>query len=121
MRQLQSFSNSPIKTSKIIGSNVVNARGDSLGNIREIVMDPYTGRAAYSVVALGGFLGMGEKLFAIPLSAFAYNVTKNEYVLNVSKERLEAAPGFDAEHWPAMDDEKWNSDLHSYYELLPYW
>ena len=69
----------------------------------------------------GGFLGMGEKLFAIPFSAFKYDHEKNEYILNISKERLENAPGFDTDNWPSLSDEKWNRDVYKYYERPPYW
>jgi len=120
MNQLQ-FSNSPVKVSSMIGTNVVNSKGESLGDIKEVVIDPRSGKAAYAVVAFGGFLSMGEKLFAIPFSAFEYNASKNEYVLNISKERLKAAPGFDSDHWPSMADEKWNRDVYKYYERSPYW
>ena len=126
MSSLRAFSNSPIKASNIIGTKVVDPKGDNLGDIKEIVIDPRTGRVAYAVVSFGGFLSLGEKLFAIPFSAFEYKVTKSdlvesEYVLNVSRKRLEAAPGFDANHWPLMTDEKWHRDLHTYYESSPYW
>ena len=121
MSQLVMFSNSPVKASTIIGTRVVNAKAESLGEIREIVIDPKTGRVAYVVVAFGGFLTLGEKLFAIPFTAFDYNLTNNEYVLHVPKERLEQAPGFDSEHWPSMSDEKWNRDVYSFYGRAPYW
>jgi sporulation protein YlmC with PRC-barrel domain len=121
MTQLQAFSNSPVKASSIIGTDVVNPNGDNLGDVKEVVIDPHTGRVAYAVVSFGGFLSMGEKLFAIPFSALDYDAEKNEYMLDVSKERLEAAPGFDADHWPEMSDEKWNRDVYKYYQRSPYW
>ena len=121
MSQLQQFANSPVKASNIIGTSVVDPKGSSLGDIKEVVIDPRTGKVAYAVVSFGGFLSMGEKLFAIPFSAFKYDMTKNEYVLDVSKERLKAAPGFDADHWPSMAEEKWNRDVYKYYERPPYW
>lgn len=121
MNQLHTFSNSPVKASSIIGTDVVSPTGDSLGDVKEIVIDPRTGRVAYAVVSFGGFLGMGEKLFAIPFSSFDYDVEENEYVLDISKERLQAAPGFDADHWPSMHEEKWNRDVYKYYERAPYW
>jgi sporulation protein YlmC with PRC-barrel domain len=126
MSQLREFSDSPVKASSIIGTKVVSPKGDSLGDIKEVVIDPRTGKVAYAVVSFGGFLSLGEKLFAIPFGAFEYNVTKSdlvesEYVLNVSRERLEKAPGFDSAHWPLMSDEKWHRAIHSYYERLPYW
>ena len=121
MSQLSMFSNSPVKASSIIGTKVVNPKAESLGDIKEIVIDPSTGRVAYVVVSFGGFLSMGEKLFAIPFSSFEYNLSNNEYVLHVPKERLETAPGFDPEHWPSMSDEKWNRDVYKYYGRSPYW
>jgi sporulation protein YlmC with PRC-barrel domain len=121
MAQSQAFSNAPVKASSIIGTNVVNPKNDNLGDIKEVVIDPSTGKVAYAVVSFGGFLGMGEKLFAIPFSAFVYNGPKNSYVLDVAKERLQAAPGFDSSHWPSMSDEKWNRDVYKYYGTAPYW
>jgi len=121
MSQLRKFSNSPVKASSVIGTNVVNRLGDNLGDIKEVVIDPGSGRVAYAVVSFGGFLSMGEKLFAIPFSALEYNVSKSDYMLDVSKERLEDAPGFDKDHWPSMADEKWNRDVYRYYDRLPYW
>jgi len=121
MTQLHVFSNSPVKASSIIGTDVVNPKGDNLGDIKEVVIDPRTGKVAYAVVSFGGFLGLGEKLFAIPFSAFQYDHEENEYVLDVSQERLKAAPGFDAENWPAMSEEKWNRDVYKYYDRAPYW
>lgn len=121
MNQVHAFSNSPVKASSIIGTDVVNPKGDNLGDVKEVVIDPGTGKVAYAVVSFGGFLSMGEKLFAIPFSAFEYDALKNEYVLDISKERLEAAPGFDSDRWPLMSDEKWNRDVYKYYDRLPYW
>ena len=55
MSQLQVFSNSPIKASSMIGTDVVNPNGDNLGDVKEVVIDPRTGRVAYAVVSFGGF------------------------------------------------------------------
>ncbi len=121
MNQPHLFTNSPVKASSILGTSVVNTKHESLGDIKEMVVDPRTGKIAYAVVSFGGFLGMGEKLFAIPFSSFEYNLEKNVYVLDVPKERLEGAPGFDPDHWPRMSDEKWNRDLYTYYGRSPYW
>jgi sporulation protein YlmC with PRC-barrel domain len=129
--QVGEFSDSPLKASSIIGTKVINTEGDNLGDIREIIIDGRSGRVAYAIVAFGRFFSMGGKLFAIPFSAFEKTVTKNDlapnrliqdqYILNVSKPQLEAAPGFDSDHWPLMSDIKWHRTLHNYYERSPYW
>ena len=121
MIPMSTFSITPMKASSIIGTGVVNAIGENLGNVKEVVLDPRSGKVAYVVVSFGGFLTMGEKLFAIPFSAFDYNLTKKEYVLDVPKERLEAAPGFDSNNWPSMGEESWNRDVYNFYGRSPYW
>lgn len=121
MKNSNAFLSSPVKASSIIGTKVVNPKDENLGDIKEIVIDPHTGKVAYAVVSFGGFLSLGEKLFAVPFGAFNYNSDENEYVLNVSKDKLESAPGFDSSHWPAMTDEKWNRDIYKYYDRSPYW
>ncbi len=121
MSQLQVFSSSPVKASSMIGTDVVNTKGENLGDVKEVVIDPRSGKVAYAVVSFGGFLGMGEKLFAVPFTAFEYNVAKNQYMLDISKERLQTAPGFDADNWPSMADEKWNRDVYKFYARSPYW
>ena len=121
MTQLRSFSGSVVKASNIVGKDVRNPQGESLGDIKEIVVDPMSSRIAYAVVSFGGFLGMGEKLFAVPFSSLKYNIEKDEYTLDTPKEVLKSAPGFDADHWPRMSDEKWNRDVYSYYKRPPYW
>ena len=120
MNQVYAFTNTPLKASDMIDTDVVSPQGDSLGEVKEVVIDPNTGRVAYAVISFGGFLGVGEKLFAIPFKALKYNWAENEYVLDVPKERLEDAPGFDEDNWPTMS-EQWHRDVHEYYELPPYW
>jgi sporulation protein YlmC with PRC-barrel domain len=115
------FSNSPVKVSSLIGTDIYNLEGESLGSIKEVVVDPSTGRIAYVVVSFGGFLGLGEKLFAIPFAAFERDELKGNYILNIAKDKLIAAPGFDSKNWPSMSDEKWNRDMYSYYGHSPYW
>jgi uncharacterized protein YrrD len=107
MNAIVRYSNLPQKASLIIGSDVVTPDGESLGDIRDIVLDPRTGTVSYCVVSSGGFLGLGRKLFAIPFSALGYDLAEDEYVLDVSKQHLLAASGFDATQWPLFADEQW--------------
>ena len=121
MTELLAFQSPPLKAGEMMGTKVTNSQGESLGEIKELVIDPHGGRVAYVVVSFGALFGMGEKLFAIPFAAFAYDAAKNHYILYVPKQRLEDAPGFDHHHWPSMADEQWNRDLHDYYKHPPYW
>ena len=110
-----------IRGNTFIGADVQNPQGQNLGDIKDIVIDRASGRIAYAVVSFGGFLGMGEKLFAVPWGAFSQNADKDTFVLDVDKERLKNAPGFDAHNWPQMASREWVTSLYSYYNVPPYW
>jgi len=110
-----------LDAASLTGEKVVNGDGEDLGKIEAIMLDVNSGQIAYAVLSFGGFLGMGSKLFAIPWSALVLDAKKKRFVFNVSKERLESAPGFDKDHWPSMADRTWATKLHDYYEVTPYW
>jgi sporulation protein YlmC with PRC-barrel domain len=103
------------------GDKVMNRAGETLGEISDIMLDVPRGRIAYAVMSSGGFLGIGEKLFAIPWSALALDTDNHCFVLDVAKERMEQAPGFDKDRWPSMADMSWSTDVHTYYRARPYW
>ena len=108
-------------SSTLEGNDVVNRQGDKLGDIEEIMLDVPSGQIAYAVLAAGGFLGMGEKFFAIPWQALTLDTDNKCFILDIDKERMERAPGFDKDHWPSMADTTWARDIHSYYGATPYW
>ena len=103
------------------GDEVINGSGEKLGTIDEIMLDVSSGRIAYAVLSAGGFLGVGDKLFAIPWNALTLDVDRECFVLDIDKEQLESAPGFDKDHWPSMADLSWAQSVHSYYGTTPYW
>jgi len=105
----------------LTGDRVRNSAGEDLGKIEEIMIDVQTGRVAYAVLSFGGFLGIGDKLFAVPWQALTLNEADHEFILNVDKATLENAPGFDKDNWPDMADPNWASQVYSHYGYKPYW
>jgi sporulation protein YlmC with PRC-barrel domain len=111
-----------VQASKIIGEAVINRQNDELGKIHELVIDAKDGRVSYAVLASGGFMGMGNKLFAMPWQAFDFASTENKLVIDVEKDKLKAAPGFDKDaKWPDFADKTWGGTIHEYYGHKPYW
>jgi sporulation protein YlmC with PRC-barrel domain len=105
----------------LTGDDVINRHGEKLGTIEEIMLDVPTGRIAYAVLSCGGFLGLGDKLFAIPWGSLTLDPENKCFVVDIAKDRLERAPGFDKDRWPAMADERWAREVHTYYRARPYW
>lgn len=105
----------------VTGNPVRNPEGRDLGKIEEIMLDSAQGKVAYAVLSFGGFLGMGDKLFAIPWESLTLDTEDECFVLNVDKEVLEAAPGFDKDNWPNFADSSWGRGIHDHYGATPYW
>lgn len=104
----------------LLGNDVYNHQEEDLGDIKEIMLDMRKGQIAYAVLSFGGFLGMGDKLFAVPWNALTLDTENKRFILSVEKERLKDAPGFDKDDWPDMADRSWASGVHSYYGTKPY-
>ena len=101
--------------STLTGNEVVDREAEALGKVTEIMLDVLSGRVAYAVLSYGGMLGLGDKLFAVPWSALRLDTENKRFTLNVLKESLKDAPGFDKDHWPSMADQTWAAGVHNFY------
>lgn len=112
-----------LSASTLIGDDVRNPAGDDLGHVEEIMLDVNSGRIAYAVISFGGFLGLGDKLFAVPWNALSLDTGEHAFILDVDEETLENAPGFDKDNWPKTvdGDDTWLLDVYDYYGYPPYW
>lgn len=115
--------NSPrvLSASSIIGDSVRNSDNEDLGSIEELMIDLNSGRIAYAVLSFGGFLGLGDKLFAIPWHALKVLPEEHAFLLEVDQETLKTAPGFDKNNWPDMADPQWGSQIYNFYGQRGYW
>ena len=99
----------------LLGNDVYNKDGEDLGDIKELMIDMASGKVAYAVLSFGGVLGMGDKLFAVPWAALALDTANKRFTLNVLKDALKEAPGFNKDRWPAMSDKTWARGVHKFY------
>jgi sporulation protein YlmC with PRC-barrel domain len=99
----------------LIGNDVYNTANESIGTIKEFMIEMSSGQINYAVLSYGGFLGMGDRLFAVPWAALKLDTENKRFILNASKEQLKNAPGFDKDHWPTMADSTWASGVHNFY------
>ncbi len=105
---------------KIIGSKVINVKGETLGKIEDLVVDIDTGRIVYAVLDSGGFLGIGSKLFPVPWESLAALPSEGIFFLNQSKEQMEKAPAFDKKNLPNMEDMHWGEGIFKHYGVPGY-
>jgi hypothetical protein len=107
--------------SSIIGSNVKNPQGKDLGKMKDLVVNADDNRVVYAVVSSGGVLGVGEKLFAVPLSVLKRAAEANTFILEIGQEQIPNAPEFNQHNWPQMTDPQWITSVYTFYGLQPYW
>jgi len=115
-----------VRASKLMGMKIQNSRKESVGQIKDLVIDPATTRVQYVAVTYGGFLGLGDKLFAVPMAAIKVqtdpdNVDRVVLVLDVTKEQMNGDQGFDEQHWPNFSDSKFTGDLFRRYGVEDRW
>jgi hypothetical protein len=99
----------------LIGEDVYNRQNESLGDIKEIMIDMARGQIAYAVLSFGGLLGMGDKLFAVPWQSLELDTNNKRFILDASKDQLKAAPGFDKDNWPDMASANFGTQIHNFY------
>ena len=105
------------KASSIAGTRVMNGAGEHLGEIEEAVIDLEHNSLAYAAISFGGFLGFGEKLFAVPWSKLElkHDADGMYFIFEVTKDDLASAPGFDPKNWPDIADPDWRAEIDSFY------
>ncbi len=104
-----------VSASALSHDDIYNTKGDKLGSIKEIMMDIESGKVCYVVLSFGGFLSLGEKLFAVPWSAFKIDTKNKRFIMDTDEQRLKSAPGFDSDHWPNMADPTWEKSIQDHY------
>ena len=104
-----------LSASTLAADDVYNLKSEKLGSIKELMLDIQSGKVCYAVLSFGGFLSLGEKLFAVPWNALTVDTENQRFVMDTDEERLNSAPGFDADNWPNMADTTWEKSIHAYY------
>jgi hypothetical protein len=97
---------------------VKNMEGENLGTVKDFVKDS-EGRTSFAVVSHGGFMGIGDKLGAIPYGALKYDSENQYFTCNVSKDQLANAPAFENED--QLRDRSFADEVYRYFGQRPYW
>lgn len=104
-----------VSASRMIGNEVFNRKEQSIGSVREFILNSETGDPQYVVVSSGGFLGFGERLHAIPWKALSLDTVNQWFMLNVDAESLSDAPALDKDNWPEITNADWIGQTNAWY------
>ena len=101
-----------LTATSLMSNKVYNTKDEKLGDIHDIMIDITTGKIEYVVIEFGGFLGMGEKFFAVPFRLLSIDTVKEACIFNQSRVAMEKAPGFNKEHWPKTNTHEFSSSAN---------
>jgi sporulation protein YlmC with PRC-barrel domain len=77
---------------QILGKDVYNDTGDKIGEVSDLIVAPNKS-LSYAIIGVGGFLGIGERDVAVPVSKFQQQMGKI-VLKGATKDALKAAPEF---------------------------
>ncbi|QDV07285.1 PRC-barrel domain protein [Planctomycetes bacterium Poly30] len=110
-----------LSSSSFEGTKVRNLDKKDIGHIKDLMINLHTGRVAYAVLSFGGFMGLGNKLFAVPFEAFKLDTGDEELILDARKDVLEKMKGFDEDNWPDFADPEFHTHAHAAWNTKPSW
>lgn len=111
------LANTPVKfltASTITGNKVYNKSHEKLGDVKDLMLNIHTGAIEYVIIEFGGFLGIGEKYFAVPFKSLTLDTDLHAFIFDQQREVMEKAPGFDKDHWPETNSNHWE-DTYTYW------
>jgi sporulation protein YlmC with PRC-barrel domain len=112
---------SAIRAKKVLGTNIEDRSGKKIGEVEDLVLDKQSNAIMFAVVSFGGFLGVGEKYHPLPWSSLDYDESRNSYVVDFSKEQLQAAPAGSVEELTRNDGLNFRDRTYAYYQVERYW
>jgi hypothetical protein len=71
----------------------------------------------HALVEVGGFLGLGEEVVAVPMSTLRVTDNMSAFIVDMSEERLAEAPRLEGEQLQKVDDLDWREQNDLYYSL----
>jgi hypothetical protein len=110
-----------IDSNRVEGAPVYGENDGYIGTIKRLTIEKVSGRIVYAVVAIGGFLGLGEETHTVPWGKLSYDTKLGGYRTDITESELRDAPDFskgDRFEDPDRDRER---RLHDHYRQTPYW
>jgi sporulation protein YlmC with PRC-barrel domain len=93
-----------IKASYLSGKQVENRRGDIIGIVKDMLLDIDRNRIQYVVLSIGGILGVGDKLVAVPVRALHILTERDAVMLDADSKQINQAPALGDGNWPQRPD-----------------
>lgn len=108
-----------ISSEDVVGTDVVGANDEVIGQIDHLLLEKVSGRAAYAVMSFGGILGLAHSHYPIPWGALSYDTQVGGFRTGITEDQLRNAPEFSDDSW--SEDRAWEKRTHEHYGAPAYW
>ena len=112
---------SAIRAKKVLGTKVEDRSGKKIGEVEDVILEKEDNTILFAVVSFGGFLGIAEKYHPVPWASLDYDEQRNSYVVDFTKEQLQAAPSGSVEELTKNDGRNFRERAYDYYKVERYW
>jgi sporulation protein YlmC with PRC-barrel domain len=112
---------SAIRATTVIGTHVYDPSGKKIGEVEDVMLDKLSNDILFAVLSFGGFLGMAEKYHPVPWSSLKFDKARDHYVVDLTKEQIEAAPAASIEELTRSDGREFRNRVFDYYKAPRYW
>ena len=120
-RPVIDYTHELISSRRVEGTPVYNREDQRIGSIHSLMIEKQSGTVAYAVLAFGGFLGMREHVHPIPWDRLTYDVDRDGYGVDLTREQLKSAPALHLDEADRPRDRDYDRQVSNYYDRLPMW
>ncbi len=110
-----------IGSDRVEGTTVYDPHGNSIGEIKRLMIEKISGKVSYAVMSFGGFLGIGEQEHTIPWNKLDYDTSLGGYRTDITEKQLRGAPTFYRDREFDWTDRARERELHDYWKAPYYW
>lgn len=110
-----------ISSEKVEGTAVMNRQGEKIGSIESVMIEKRSGKVAYAVMSFGGLLGFAERVHPIPWDMLTYDVDRDGYVADLSRDKLRNAPTLRLDEADRPRDRAYDENVSEYYGTMNWW
>jgi hypothetical protein len=102
-----------VQSNETDAMKVRTREGEKVGSVHTYMINKRSGRAAYVVLTIGGFLGMGKAYYPLPFGLLAFDPATDSYVVRIDRRVLEGGPSWASN--PPLFDQAYANRVASYY------
>ena len=100
----------------IRGRKVLDKNGDEVGTVDDLLLDDGERKVRFLRVVAGGFLGIGEHKFLVPVDSIT-RLTGDAVYVDRTREHVAGGPAYD----PAIDQDEAAEQVYSHYGMIGFW